>query len=188
MLYNLIVAMCRNNGIGYKGQTPWHISQDLTYFSKITKGDGNNAVVMGNNTWQSLPIITGKPKGLLRRDNFVLSRTDKFDMLLNHDRLIKTFNSTNEIDAYLDQPHNIYEEVWVIGGAQIYKQFLEQGKIDKCYVTYIDAEFECDAFFPELDKTVWREVERMESYDTTYNCNVSYIVYERSSSGQSAIY
>lgn len=179
MLYNLIVAMCRNNGIGYKGKLPWHISQDLNYFSKITKGDGNNAVVMGNNTWQSLPIPTGKPRGLPRRDNFVLTVSDTFDILLNHNQLIKTFKSIDELDVYLSK-NNIYEELWIIGGAQIYKQFLEQGKIDKCYVTYIDADFECDVFFPQLDKTEWKEVERMESYDKTYECSVSYCVYEHS--------
>ena len=178
MLYNLIVAMCRNNGIGYKGKLPWHISQDLIYFSKMTKGDGLNAVIMGNNTWQSLPIPADKPRGLPRRDNFVLSKMNNFDMLLNHNHLIKTFKSTDELDAYLSN-NDTYEEVWVIGGAQIYKQFLEQGKIDKCYVTSIDADFECDAFFPELDKTVWREVDRKESYDNTYECSVNYIVYER---------
>jgi dihydrofolate reductase len=68
----------------------------------------------------------------------------------------------------------------VIGGAQIYKQFLEQGKIDKCYVTYIDEDFYCDAFFPELDKTEWREIERLDTYDKTYECSVNYIIYERS--------
>jgi len=177
MQYNLIVALCRNNGIGLNGQMPWHIPQDLEYFSKITKGDGNNAVIMGNKTWQSLPLIQGKPRGLPRRDNFILTKTDKFDMLLNHKRLIKTFRSMEEIEAFLGH-NNLYEEIWIIGGEKIYKQFLEQGKIHRCYVTTIDADFECDAFFPVLDSTEWREVERTETYDNDYQCSVNYSVFE----------
>lgn len=178
MQYNLIVAMCRNNGIGHMGQLPWKIPEDLQYFSRFTKGDGNNAVVMGHKTWQTLPFPTGKPRGLTDRDNFVLSKTNWFDMLWNHDRLSKTFKSIEELESYITK-NDIYEDVWVIGGAEVYKQFLDQGKIDKCYVTYIDADFECDAFFPELSKSEWKEMERLESYNKVYECNVSYLVYNR---------
>ena len=177
MRFNIIVAMCRNNGIGYRGKLPWKIAQDLKYFSEVTTGDGLNAVVMGNKTWQSLPVPSGKSKGLTQRDNFVLSKTDSFDMLLNHSRLLKTFKSIDELETYLSL-NNVYEDVWIIGGGEIYKQFLEQGKIHKCYVTSIDEDFYCDAFFPELNQTEWREVERSETYDTTYHCSVNYLVYE----------
>lgn len=178
MRFNLIVAMCRDNGIGYKGKLPWHIPQDLEYFSKITKGEGLNAVIMGNNTWQSLPIPKNNVRGLVKRDNFVLSRTDQFDMLINHDRLIKTFPTIHALEEYVE--NNTYEEVWVIGGAQIYKQFLDLKKIQRCYVTYIDADFDCDVFFPIMDSTEWKEVERTDKYSTEYDCNVRYIVYEYS--------
>jgi len=178
MSFNLIISMCRNNGIGLKNKLPWHIPQDLEYFAKLTKGDGLNAVIMGNKTWQSLPILKGKPKGLPRRDNFVLSRTDHFDMLINHDHLLKTFRTIEDIENYIQQ-NNIYEEVWVIGGADICKQFLDKKLINKCFITYINAEFDCDTFFTPLDMTEWREVERMESYDKTYECSVNYLVYEK---------
>ena len=93
MRFNLIVAMCRDNGIGYKGQLPWKIPADLQYFSNLTKGDGNNAVIMGHKTWQSLPIPKGKSRGLHDRDNFVLAKTDTFDICVNHNHLLKTFKS-----------------------------------------------------------------------------------------------
>ena len=178
MRFNLIVAVCRDNGMGFKGQLPWHIPQDLQYFSNLTKGDGNNAVIMGHKTWQSLPIPKGKPRGLPQRDNFILSRSDSFDMLLNHDRLSKTFKSIAELEMFIEKT-NLYEEVWVIGGAEIYKQFLEQGKIQKCYITRIDADFECDTFFPELDMKAWREIERIDNYEPIYDCPLIYSVYER---------
>ena len=178
MSFNLIVSLCRNNGIGLNGQMPWHIPQDLEYFAKLTKGDGNNALIMGEKTWQSLPILKGKMRGLQKRDNFVLSRNAHFDMLINNDRLLKTFKTIEEIVNYIRQ-NNIYEDVWVIGGADVYKQFLDKKLIHKCYVTSIDAAFECDTFFPELDMKEWREIEREESYDTNYECQLSYVVYQQ---------
>ncbi len=178
MRYNLIVAVCKNNGIGYKGQMPWHIKQDLKYFSELTKGDGNNAVIMGNTTWKGLPILKGKSKGLPDRDNFILSTTDKFDSNLVQTRLLKTFESIEAMEFYLTT-NDTYEDIWVIGGESVYKQFLDRDKIEKCYITHIDKEFECDTFFPLLDKKKWRESERNEGYDILYKCVISYVVYEK---------
>ena len=176
-MYNLIVAMCRNNGIGYKGKIPWHNKQDLKYFSEMTKGDGHNAVIMGRNTWFSLP------RTLTNRDNLVLSKTMKCNEYGSNEvdggstspRIFKDFEL---LETFLDT-NNLYEDVWIIGGAQIYKQFLNSGKINKCYVTYIDHDFPCDTFFPVLDLTEWKEVERDHSFDFTHNCSVDFIVYER---------
>ena len=178
MRYNLIVAVCKNNGIGYKGQMPWHIKADLKYFSELTKGDGNNAVIMGNATWKGLPILKGKSKGLNDRDNFILSTTDTFELKLIQNRLLKTFKDIDEIEMFLTK-NDIYEDIWVIGGASIYKQFLDMDKIEKCYITHIDKEFECDTFFPVLDNTQWREIDRTEDYDIIYKCHVNYVVYEK---------
>ena len=55
MLFNIIVAMCNNNGIGKNNSLPWHYKEELIHFSKMTKGNGNNAIIMGKNTWNSLP-------------------------------------------------------------------------------------------------------------------------------------
>ena len=178
MSFNIIVAVSKNNGIGYKGKIPWHIKQDLNYFSELTKGDGNNAVIMGNTTWKGLPFLKGKPRGLHDRDNFVLSNTDSFDIVMTQERELKTFKNIADLEIYLTQ-REIYEDIWIIGGETIYKQFLEMGKIEKCYITHIDKEFECDTFFPVLDNTEWREIERTDHYDIIYDCQVSYVVYEK---------
>jgi dihydrofolate reductase len=173
--YNLIVAMCKNNGIGSNGKIPWYIKKDLQHFAKLTKGKGNNAVIMGNNTWKSLP--GGEGTGLKDRDNFVLSSTASAD--LKRDETIKTFKTIADLDTYLSTPENNYETIWVIGGAQIYKQFLAADKINTCYVTYIDKEFDCDTFFPILDETQWQETDRNDSYEIDYGCVVSYSVYKK---------
>ena len=67
---NIIVAYCRNRGIGFQNQLPWRLSADLKRFKELTIGDGNNAVIMGRNTWASLP---SGYKPLPKRENIVLT-------------------------------------------------------------------------------------------------------------------
>ena len=76
---NLIVAYCRNRGIGFQNKLPWKLSQDMNRFKNLTIGNGNNAVVMGKNTWESLHQ---KYKPLPKRANIVLST--KYDNLFNN--------------------------------------------------------------------------------------------------------
>ena len=70
MNYKLIAAVCKGGGIGKNNALPWKIKEDLIHFSKLTRGNGNNAVVMGRKTWESLP-----GGALIGRDNIVLSNT-----------------------------------------------------------------------------------------------------------------
>ena len=67
---NIIVAHCRNRGIGFQNQLPWQLSADLKKFKELTIGNGNNAVIMGRNTWASLP---SRYKPLPKRENIVLT-------------------------------------------------------------------------------------------------------------------
>ena len=176
MGFNIIVAMCKNNGIGFKGNIPWNIKADLNYFSTLTKGNGKNALIMGANTWNSLP--QGE-MGLKGRDNFVLSKSKQcFDKYVNQERVIKTFTSIDDVERFINNQPTNYDDIWVIGGAQIYKKFLDEKKINKCYITYIDKEFECDTFFPTLDMSQWTELERRSEYDSKYDCKVDYFIYE----------
>jgi dihydrofolate reductase len=177
MKFNLIVAVCRNNGIGYKGDIPWHIKADLQYFSKLTKGNGKNAIVMGHNTWLSLQQH-GFSNGLPGRDNFIFSHKQRFtEVSAIGNNLIKTFGSYDEFQVYnISHP---YDEIWIIGGAQLYKTFLEKGIINKCYITYIDKDFECDTFLPSLEPSEWALAECLEDFDVKYNCAIKYTVYEQ---------
>jgi len=178
--YNLIVAMSRNNGIGFINKLPWNIKDDMKYFSELTIGDGNNAVIMGNNTFKSLPVKNGK-YGLNSRDNYVLTYSQNNKNNINKlSPNIKVFNSVNELDNFLNLgDNNNYEDIWVIGGGSVYSQYLELNKINKCYITSIDKDFECDSFFPLLDTIKWVEIERTSTYNIEYNCDVNYIVYEK---------
>ena len=179
MPFNLIVAMCRNNGIGYRGDIPWHIKHDLQNFSKLTKGHGHNAIVMGNNTWASLQRLNRHHNfGLPERDNLIFSHSQTFaEVVTTDNRLIKTFGSYEEFEPFIQTL--AYDEVWIIGGAQVYQMFLEKKLIQNCYITSIDKDFECDTFFPALEPSEWTELEIKIDYDTKYECTVRYLIYEK---------
>ena len=144
---NIIVAYCKNNGIGYKNTLPWYIKSDLKKFKNKTIGNKNNAVIMGKNTYNSL-----KNKFLVDRDNLILSSSMNIDKM-NDNNLIKTFSNINILEEFIKEKN--YDELWVIGGEEIYKLFMKKNelfKLNYIYITFIDKDIECDTFFPEFDK------------------------------------
>jgi dihydrofolate reductase len=131
---NIIVAMCKTTrGIGHKNNLPFYLPNDLKRFKKLTVGNQNNCILMGKNTWDSLP---NKP--LPDRDNIVVTNSTIHN--------IKTYRYLPT--ALVHQ----YDNVWVIGGSDIYKQYLNTSLVNKIYVTEIlDVEnLEYDTFFPEI--------------------------------------
>jgi len=143
MKYNIIVAICNKHGIGMNNKLPWHISSDLKRFSKLTKGNGNNAIVMGKNTWNSLP-----KKPLPKRDNLILSTTLQINETDKNNNKIKTFSNLNDLYSFCN--NNKYDTVWFIGGEQIYKTVINMDIINNIFITEIDKDFTCDTFFPKL--------------------------------------
>ena len=114
MVLKLIVAMCKNNGIGIDNKIPWRISEDMSYFSKKTSGDygvmiqnekqnettKKNAVIMGRNTWESLPK---KYKPLPNRFNIVLtSNVQRLLALDHHDADKKDIEYVSSVDEAID--------------------------------------------------------------------------------------
>ena len=139
MNYNIIVAVCEDNGIGKNNMIPWNrISEDMKQFSKLTRGNGNNAIIMGKNTYNSIG------KTLPNRTNIVLS-TSLCDDDYNN---INIFNTIEKCIKFCED--NIFDEVWIIGGELIYKQFMKINKIKYIYQTKIYDSYECDTFFPEI--------------------------------------
>ena len=180
MKFNIIVAFSKNNGIGINNTLPWHIQSDLIKFRILTTGSGNNAVIMGRNTWNSLPV-----KYLKNRDNLILSNTiiiDNNQTNKDNKKIYnnKSFKNINEIIDYCNLQN--YDTVWIIGGSQIYKEFLDNKLIiiDKIYVTYIDKEFKCDTFFPNINSIQYKiaeeclhitnnRVDNLKIYDRIYH-------------------
>jgi dihydrofolate reductase len=133
MRVHLIWAQARNRAIGLNGALPWHLPEDLRHFKEKTAGC---PVIMGRKTWQSLPP---KFKPLPGRRNIVLTRSDAWHEVGAEP--CKTLQEALLKCAYSD-------EVWVIGGAEVYAQALSLA--DTAEVTEIDASFTADAFAPAL--------------------------------------
>ena len=112
---NIISAYCKNNGIGFNNSMPWYFKSDLHKFKKLTTGNKNDAIVMGNNTWNSL-----NNKSLKYRDNLILSRTITIDYLDNNN-ITKSFDNIDKLYKFLLLKE--YENIWIIGGESIYKLF-----------------------------------------------------------------
>ncbi|MDD5268799.1 MAG: dihydrofolate reductase [Methylococcales bacterium] len=146
MKISLIVAMASNRVIGLNNKMPWHLSADLKKFKKITMG---SPILMGRKTHESI----GKP--LPGRVNIIISR--------NLDYRQDGCVVFNDLKTALDQTCTTAEEIFVIGGSDIYEAILPMA--DAIYLTLINKVFEGDAFFPEIDLNVWSEVEREDIKD-----------------------
>ncbi|WP_226681674.1 dihydrofolate reductase [Sutcliffiella horikoshii] len=133
-MISIIVATDRNNLIGKDNDLPWRIPADLAYFKKITMG---STIVMGRKTYESI----GKP--LPNRRNIILSRQEF------HADGCETFHSLEEVQRLNKDD----EELFIIGGAHIFKEALPIA--DLLYLTYIDEEFEGDTYFPEVNEHDW---------------------------------
>jgi dihydrofolate reductase len=141
----LIVAVCKSFGIGINNKIPWKLKNDLQYFKGLTTGHGDNAVIMGRKTWESLPE---KFKPLPKRKNIILSRKN----YRSEDPTIKTCSSLEEAKIYCKD----YNDIWIIGGEQIYIQALEDEDLTHIHITEVKKEYECDTFFPHLAVNKWK--------------------------------
>lgn len=136
----LIAAVARNGVIGVDGELPWSISADLRRFKRLTVG---NSVVMGRATFESI----GRP--LPDRTNIVLTRNPAF-----RPDGVEVASSVPQAIAIAEELGGT--EIFIIGGAAIYDQFLEH--VDRMELTLVDAEPHGDVWFPEWDPENWRQV------------------------------
>lgn len=142
MLINGIVAYDLNKGIGLNNTLPWKLSGDINRFKKITIGNGNNAIIMGKNTWESVSFLK-------QRDNLILSSSLNIHEN-NNNNLCKSFSNLEDILLFCEKKH--YDTIWVIGGHQIYKLFFDKELIDNLYVTFINQIYKCDIIFPTISE------------------------------------
>jgi dihydrofolate reductase len=129
----IIAAIGKNRVIGKGGRLPWHISEDLKRFKRLTTG---HAILMGRKTWESLS------RPLPNRRNIVITST-----------LIEGVECYPTINAALDALKAL-EKVFVIGGAQIYAALFDRA--DELYLTFVDQEVEGDAYFPRFEDIIER--------------------------------
>lgn len=133
----LIVAVDNKYGIGKNDKIPWYCKEDLKYFSKLTRGNGNNCVIMGRKTYESIG------SELKNRKNIVLSKTKTIES--SSDNLV-IFDNIDKINIFLK--NNKFDSIWIIGGESIYREYLNRRLITEIYITNISGNYECDTFFP----------------------------------------
>lgn len=158
MKVNLIWAQAKNGIIGNHGSMPWHIPEDLAHFRHVTQ---NKPVIMGRKTWDSLPK---KFRPLPFRRNIVLTRSPNWAAGKGNSNaeVIKA----NSIETSMS-PQIVgreVTEVWVIGGGQIYPQFLKYAS--RIEVTEIQEDIEGDTKAPELGSE-WREDRRVHNVSSS---------------------
>lgn len=144
MIKSIMVARSDNRVIGKNNELVWHMPADLKYFRETTLG---HYVVMGRKTYESV----NKP--LPGRTNVIITRQP------NYNREGCTVVHTVE-DAFSLGERDGQTEIFILGGSQIYERTIDVA--DRIYLTEIKAEFEGDAYFPEIDATQWEELKREE--------------------------
>jgi dihydrofolate reductase len=158
MKLHLIYARARNGTIGKDGQMPWHLPEDLAHFKRITLGQ---PVIMGRKTWDSLPA---RFRPLPGRFNIVITRQTDW----RSEGALRAASMDEAMRLCGDVP-----DAWIMGGADIYRQ--AEPLASTAVVTEIDADFEGDAFAPELGDT-WQEIRR-ESHVGANGLNFSFVTY-----------
>lgn len=160
---NLIAAVDKNWAIGYQNKLLTSIPEDMKFFRQTTTG---KVVVMGRKTLESFP---GK-KPLKNRTNIVLTKNPSYQaegaiVVHNEDELrekLKKYDS---------------EDIFVIGGESIYRQFLDE--CDKAYITKIEYAYTADAYFPNLDeKEEWKITAESEEH-TCFDLEYFFLTYEK---------
>lgn len=143
---SIIVAIASNGGIGKNNELLWHLKADLKHFKAITTG---HTILMGRKTFESI----GRP--LPNRRNIVISSQNAFAI-----DGVEVFHSLEEaLEAVKSE-----EEVFIIGGGEIYRQTMPLAS--KLYLTVVEREYEADTFFPEIDYSQWKELSSERLYES----------------------
>lgn len=156
-MLSAIVAIARNGVIGKDNGLPWHYPEDLRYFKEKTQG---HTVVMGRNTYES--ILSSLKKPLPNRKSVLLTRQPE-----NYSD-VECYSS---VEDFLQMYKDSKEEIFVIGGATIYREFLPF--LDRLYITWIERDVEGDTTFPGFNLDEYQLLEERTSGE------LRFCVYER---------
>ena len=147
MTVAIVVAMGSDGVIGVNGDMPWHLPADLAHFKAVTLG---HPMIMGRRTYESI----GRP--LPGRTTIVVTHQETWEA--------DGVETALDFDEALEKARGLDEDVFVVGGAQIYAEALNRGIVDELVVTRIDFAPDGDTYFPAIDWNDWDEAER-EDHD-----------------------
>lgn len=143
MRVSLIAALASNRAIGRNNALLWTLRDDMAFFKMTTR---DRHVIMGRKNWESIPE---RYRPLPGRVNIVLSRDADFTAA--------GAMGFTSLEAALDFGRESgEEEVFIIGGAQVYGLAIEAGIVDTMYLTHVEREYEGDTFFPEFAEADWK--------------------------------
>ena len=161
-MITIIAAIAKNNALGKDNDLIWHLPADLKRFKQRTTG---HTIVMGRKTFESI----GKP--LPNRTSIIITRNNNY---YKDGCLIA--NSLHEAIKLAEKD----KEIFIIGGAQIYKQALENDLVDTLDITLVHHNFEADVYFPKIDDSIWQEKSREDfKVDEKNKYNYSFISYQK---------
>ena len=164
MILSAIAAMAKNRVIGINNTLPWSIPEDMKYFKDKTN---HHIMIMGRKTFDS---FGGKP--LANRFHIVISRNSSYQFSHENVAIVSSMEEALKKARELIPQYN--EEIFVIGGGEIYRQALPL--LNRIYLTVIDQEFAGDAKFPEFNTRVFRQISQV---DRPGNPSFSFFLYER---------
>ncbi len=156
MIISLIAGVSFNGVIGNEGRIPWVSKEDMKFFKEKTT---NHPVIMGRKTFDSLPE---QFRPLKNRFNVIITRNKELYGLQGEgpDGPLYVGSLTEAID-YVDEMSN---EIFIIGGAQIYKEALDIDVVDRMYLNVMNINAEGDSSFPYYDKEMWNTVMSEQVY------------------------
>lgn len=155
---SVIVALAKNRVIGVNNTLPWHLPEDLKRFRQLTMG---HHIIMGRKTYESLGRL------LPGRKTVIVTRNPNYQVA----GAIVVHSLEQAVQACTDD-----NEVFLIGGAELYQQALSLA--NKLYLTQIDAAFDGDAYFPQLDLSAWQLIDQ-QHHQSTQGWTFQYLTYQR---------
>jgi len=166
MIVSLIVAVSENGVIGKNNDLIWHLPKDMKYFKEKTLG---HHIIMGRKNFESIPH---KFRPLRSRVNIIVTR--------NRDYTAKDCIIATSIESAIDySKSNKEDEVFIIGGGEIYKQSIQKNLVDKIYLTRVHADFDGDTFFETPSSNWMIESEVKKKKDEKHLFDYTFLVYTK---------
>ncbi|WP_370980827.1 dihydrofolate reductase [Agaribacterium sp. ZY112] len=145
---HIVVAMAKNNVIGVNNTLPWHLPADLKHFKELTIGQ---VMLMGRLTFDSIG------RALPKRTTIVITR----DRDWSAEGVLVCYSLDEAIELAQARARDLgLNKIMIAGGANIYRQLIDQA--DVLHVTEVDLDIDGDAYFPNIDKEKWRELDRQQ--------------------------
>lgn len=156
-MYTIIAAIGKNRELGRDNKLLWSLKGDLKFFKEKTT---NHTIIMGRKTFESLGRL------LPNRKHVVISSSNDFP---------EEVDVYNNIESLLSHYKDTSEELFIIGGAKIYSEFIDYAT--KMYLTLVDGEFDADVYFPMFDESVWTKTVLSENEEN--GLKYKHVLYEK---------